>query len=131
MNVPKILLPLLVGLVGGIALVVACGDDSQQPVDAHAAVCDCPAAEPPITAARITIVEETGDVPAMGEVRLGTGCEAPSVLLSGGCIFDGTSATDVTLSENGPLGGGGWECEWKNPTNVAVPAIARAICLNP
>jgi len=50
-------IPLIVaGVIAGIALVLSCGDDSLH--NADAAVCDCPTAEPPITASRIVQIED-------------------------------------------------------------------------
>jgi len=133
--------PLLVlaGAALGVTLVWACGDDAP-PVDAAvdaAAVCDCPAAEPPL-AGRIVI--STGSMvtlPANGTVATGNGCPVPEATLIGGSCYvhsgDGDALANVTLSRSGVESATdtAWTCTWHstNPTDLTVSA--RAVCLLP
>jgi hypothetical protein len=123
---------LLAGAALGIAIVVACGDDS--PTDADAAMCDCPAAEPPL-AGRITIAPNaTVALSAQSNVTWGRGCDEGEILLGGSCLLE-TQDPEITLSESGvqtlPGLPPAWRCVWNNPTARDNVGEVRVICLAP
>ena len=129
------------GLVAGIVLVLACDDDS--PPDADAApVCDCPAAEPPLTG-RIVLEEHPGNIGAGNGNTAGAACDQvegvyPQVL-SGGCrIVDDTvrESGDMKLIESYKSHGAFsddeiWECTYDNPTMATVQIMITLTCLQP
>ncbi|MBP8811539.1 MAG: hypothetical protein KBG48_24795 [Kofleriaceae bacterium] len=118
-------------------LILACSDDS--PGDADAAVCDCPAAEPPITQSRIMRVDgPSQNIDNGGGVAL-AGCPANAIVLTGGCYVtnDGTG-TGALLSDAGPIEIGatvpanGWRCVYsRNNTGSTVTVHAQVTCLLP
>lgn len=126
----KTLVSAISGAVLATALVLACSDDS--PPSADAAVCDCPAAEPPIND-RVTTTRGTS-VPAPGP---GTGlaiamCPAGAKLLSGGCFVDEPTVNDITMRGFGKMDGQeGYECRWLNNHSQAQMVHAEATCLVP
>ena len=125
----------LVGFAGGatvaVVLLVACSDDS--PSDADAAVCDCPAAEPPL-AGRITVVQQQAAInPGTGG---GTGavCPAGATVLGGGCGMmtpdDRVVLLEATPERTGGLSG--YVCSWSAHDAVSAnTGTAEAICLVP
>ncbi|MCL4683054.1 MAG: hypothetical protein KJZ92_17535 [Rhodocyclaceae bacterium] len=112
------------------ALILSCSDDS--PGDADAAVCDCPAAEPPL-AGRLTTVEDRrenpGAVPGFSAVAR---CPDGATLLGGGCEAS-ANASSVLLSNAGRRPSGpAFGCSWLNPQNDSPDYIlAWATCLMP
>ncbi len=118
------------GAVVGIALVLSCGDDSPPKADAADPVCDCPAAEPPITGSRIVQVEATTTVPANDRGGADAGCPQGAIALGGGCAAEVGNAPQIVVEQSIPFDTG-WGCDWRNPTNspIAVRAIVR--CLKP
>ena len=121
----------LAGVAGATAFILACSDDS--PGDADAAVCDCPAAEPPL-AGRITRVE---DQITSSQAFLGpfAACPANSTLLGGGCYAEGSGATSLSLYSSGAPREAGdlraYRCEWLNTSLTEVTVTAWATCLTP
>lgn len=116
-----------VGAVFGAALVIACSDDS--PPAADAAVCDCPAAEPPL-AGRIVTVTNPVTVLANSGGGQSVGCPSGGTLLGGGCTR--TSGAELIVAQSGPVpAGGGWSCVWRNNIANDAMAIVHAICLVP
>ena len=128
---------LLGAALAGALIVIGCSDDS--PADADAATCDCPAAEPPITASRVRRVDSM--------VTLGTNtiaaplavCPAGELLLGGSCYIDlDNTAREVTLMQSGaePKAAADearqWSCHFLNTSMVATAEVrAQAMCLRP
>jgi hypothetical protein len=118
------------GAVLSLTLVLACSDDS--PGDADAALCDCPAAEPPI-AGRIMVVQ------ASNPIQVGTGgqqtvfCPAGAVVLGGACDVT-TDDPEVQVQKSAFVRDAqqGYRCRWSavNAT-MANTGTAEAICLVP
>lgn len=120
----------LAGIASATAFMIACSDDS--PHDADAAVCDCPAAEPPL-AGRITRVEDRVTASQTTFMR-GANCPENATLLGGGCYSEGASRGNVVLVMAGePLAGPSsyYICEWNNPGGPEVTVVAWATCLVP
>ena len=134
----KTLALVLAAGLGGALIVVACSDDS--PVDADAAVCDCPAAEPPINAARLHRVE-TGTAIAMPNsiASPNVTCPVGELLLSGSCYLDvDNTARDVTLTFAGQIPSDPsmqattWRCDFTNKSATSTATVrAQALCLRP
>lgn len=118
-------------LAGAVA-VVACSDDS--PSDADAAACDCPAAEPPITSARLHRVDGTLTQAAPNTVTpVSAGCPTGEVAISGGCFIDqDRTPRQVWVQASGSLSGGAWTCNFVNNdlTNTA-DTHAQVLCFVP
>ncbi len=122
----------------GALIVVACSDDSPQDVDA--AACDCPAAEPPITATRIHRVESaTASIaPNIGDSN-SANCPAAEILVGGGCeiaVDNSAGRTFLTQSYPRTTTAGApatqWFCEWKNDNGTGAAEVrAIALCLAP
>lgn len=126
----KTLATLLMGAVGATALIVACSDDS--PGDADAAVCDCPAAEPPLTG-RIAQVRGADATLAANGSQVGVAtCPAGATLMSGWCELTNASAQAALVSA-GPFPGQPqtWTCEWANYNAGTATVHAVAYCLTP
>ena len=88
--------------LGGALIVVACSDDS--PVDADAAVCDCPAAEPPITPARLHRVQTSAIAGTNAVASPSATCPPGELLLSGSCYLDvDNTAREVTITFAGQI----------------------------
>jgi hypothetical protein len=121
----------LAGAAFAAALVIACSDDS--PSDADAAVCDCPAAEPPLQG-RITVVVAPVTIPANAAAGTAAQCPQGATLLGGGCRLPNDDAA-VLLSEGGPLRTvptqPGYDCYWVSTSATARMGEAEAICLMP
>lgn len=119
--------------LAGALVVVACSDDS--PHDADAAACECPAAEPPITAARLHRVDGSSTQAAANTVTPVTAnCPTGETALSGSCYVD-TDRTprQVWVQAAGATpGGGAWTCNVVNNdlTNTA-DVHAQALCFAP
>lgn len=121
---------LAVGVVVGVALVVACSDDS--PTDADAAVCDCPAAEPPL-AGRIVSVRASEAIAPGGAGGAGVACPAGSTILGGACEIQ-TPDAKILLRESriNRTGTPQYVCLWNSEgATVANTGTAEAICLTP
>ena len=119
---------LSVGVVMGAALVVACSDDS--PTDADAAVCDCPAAEPPL-AGRIVHVRLTEVLTAGGGGIAGANCPAGSIIIGGACEVQAPDAK-ILLMESRFVGDRQLGCRWSTEAaTVDNMGTAVAICLIP
>ncbi len=125
----KSLVLVLAGAVAAAAFIVACSDDS--PGDADAAVCDCPAAEPPL-AGRVVRVEDrtTGSFSVLVPTAR---CPSGATLLGGGCYTEGNESLTPRLIMSGEPSGGttAYGCRWSNTTMVEVTTVAYAICLVP
>lgn len=135
---------LVVGMLAGIVFVFACGDDGPTPadaqadapnVDAPAATCDCPAAEPPL-AGRITVVNVLQTIPGTDRGGQTAVCPEGAIRLSGSCTAgDLATIRNVTLQQSGYYGIGdefrAWHCEFRN--NEATPVVIKAsvTCLIP
>lgn len=132
-----IILCIASAFVGAVA-VVACSDDS--PSDADAAACDCPAAEPPITASRLHRVDSAVQQAAVNTVSIPTAnCPQGELLISGSCYIDADrTPRQVWVQSSGMLpsgasmDGGAWVCNFANNdlTNTA-DVRAQALCLRP
>lgn len=121
---------LAVGVVGGVALVVACSDDS--PIDADAAVCDCPVAEPPL-AGRIVSVRASGAITAGSAGGAAAACPAGATILGGACEVE-TPDARILLREAriNRSGNPQYVCLWNaEGATVANSGTAEAICLTP
>jgi len=129
--------PWLLGCVCGALSVtvflVACSDDTTG--DADAAVCDCPAAEPPL-AGRIVQVRNTlsinpGGIPTSNEAI----CAEGSMLIGGGCSQESEVVqSQLVLVHAGRLGTmerGPWRCSWRNDSAAAISTVVEAVCLVP
>lgn len=121
---------LSVGIVFGAAFVIACSDDS--PSDADAAVCDCPAAEPPI-AGRLMVVQ------ASNPIQTGTGgqqtvfCPAGALVLGGACdVMTDDPAIQVQKSAFVRDAQQGYRCRWSAVgATTANTGTVEATCLVP
>lgn len=127
------------GLVAGIILVLACGDDSPSEADA-APTCDCPEAEPPL-AGRIVFEEHGVALAATAGAQCDLVDGAFPLVLSGGCrvVDDAVRASgDVKLvesykkSENTEDGlMDTWMCTYDNATGDLVDVMITLTCLVP
>jgi hypothetical protein len=130
MRLSSKLVILIAGMLAGVTFVLSCGDDS--PSHADAAMCDCPAAEPPI-ADRIMVVNNTSVVAANSRGGESAACPAGAVMLSGSCTTETINPLrDVTLEQSGFYANeNGWHCEFKNNENTPVTIKVSARCLIP
>ncbi len=119
----------LFAFVLGLALVLSCSDDS--PGDADAAVCDCPAAEPPITAQRL-VRETTMLAIAAGQGAAPTTTCTRGIAISGLCELEfGALDNQIPLIEVGLRDSNGWRCQWFNGSIQATTGSATVVCLVP
>jgi|GEM_PF-5998313 len=131
MKTPSILAALIVGAFGGAGLIVACSDDS--PSDADAAVCDCPAAEPPLTG-RIIVNTSVISIPANGLGVGGAGCPSGSLLIGGGCKLD---ADDIGIrlmsagADRRVPEAISYLCVWSSTSATDRTGTGEAFCLLP
>lgn len=118
------------GMAVALILVLACGDDGVNAVDAQG-TCDCPDSEPPL-AGRIVVATATVDLETGGIGRAVANCPSGAVLLSGGCRLQESNAA-ITLNESHGRNAGDevWLCGWRNDTVNANTGIAEAYCLMP
>jgi hypothetical protein len=118
------------GVIAGAILVVSCSDDS--PGAADAAMCDCPAAEPPLMG-RIRQVTKEGQIGANTTDSLTVGCELGAQVIGGGCGGQaGAVPNDIVIRQSRPIDGDpGWSCDIRN--NSLAPETVRVIafCLVP
>lgn len=123
---------LVCGLVAGIALVVACGDDSPGDVDAADAACNCPAAEPPL-AGRITRVRADNNLSAGGTGGASAFCPTGATALGGSCEVATTDTNVVLLSSRFVPGTApGYRCDWSTVNaTMARTGTAEVVCLAP
>jgi hypothetical protein len=119
----------LTGLVFGAGLVVACSDDS--PGDADAAVCDCPAAEPPLQG-RIMSVTGQSLIPAGGVGGQGAICPPGATILGGSCRLMNLDY-QVVLVEAGidRSAATAYTCRWSSTSATDTNVTVEAICLVP
>lgn len=121
------------GLALGAVLIVACSDDSPQ--DADAAVCDCPASEPPLDGRIVSVRGGVNQITAGGGGIGLANCPLGATILGGSCEVTNDDA-NVLLSESRFIRTGGssqqFVCKWSalNAT-VANTGTAEAICLVP
>lgn len=132
MRLPKTLVLLAAGAALGAALIVACSDDS--PHDADAAVCDCPAAEPPLAGRIVSMKSSPVTIAPNGAGQAGAGCPAGATILGGGC---GLSTADTGLSlivaeiNRGTPTNPAYLCAWVSTSPTERTGTAEAICLVP
>lgn len=123
------------------AIVVACSDDSPPRIDAAdaAAVCDCPAAEAPITAARMVRVDAIETAATNTGAAPTARCPTGSLLVTGSCYIDqDNTARELSLTHYGiqprdatmqPVF---WECVFSNKSTTQTGVVrAQALCLIP
>ena len=124
---------LIAGAVVATALIVSCSDDA--PADADAAVCDCPAAEPPITGRTMRIQGVDGILPANGVGGAGADCPSGSTLITGWCTFENVAGTPPQLAlvqvGSSPAAPNSWTCIWQNYNGGSAILRAEAVCLVP
>lgn len=126
--------------LAGALVVVACSDDSPSPADADAGACNCPAAEPPINAARLHRVDGAlGTVALASQLQVGVNCPSDELLIGGSCYIEqDETAQQVFLKEAGmgpksaSAAGVGWNCLYGNQSTVGTAMVrAQALCLRP
>lgn len=121
----------IVGAVLGAGLVIACSDDS--PGDADAAVCDCPAAEPPL-AGRIVPVRVQGTIQANGGGGASAQCPSGATILGGSCeqmtLSSQVLLLEARISRTTPTAPV-YVCEWMNNGATTPVVFAEAVCLMP
>lgn len=121
---------MFIGVAFGVITVIACSDDA--PGDADAAVCDCPAAEPPLSGrimARTASVALPANTGGGGEAV----CNQGETILGGGCRLMSPDGR-ITLSESGILrqaGLAGFRCAFSSASPIANTGLVEAICLVP
>jgi hypothetical protein len=128
----KTIIACLASALAGVAFVLSCSDDA--PGTADAAVCDCPAAEPPL-AGRLVDQSQQFDLPANTLGNAGVDCPVGSTLLYGGCEITGgmvTTHEDVALVTSAKAGDAqSWNCLWQNNSASILQGTARVTCLTP
>lgn len=133
MSRTRLLLGIASGVVLGSTLVVACSDDS--PPDADAAVCDCPAAEPPLEGRIVSVRGTATPINPGGAGGALVNCPLGATVLGGACEV-ANDDPNVLLQDsrfNRPVGASQqFSCKWSalNAT-VANSGVAEAICLVP
>lgn len=121
---------ILIGATAATTLVLACSDDS--PADADAAVCDCPAAEPPVPARIVTIRSVDQVVTANGAGGIGVACPTASKFLSGGCYVDAPGVNDLQLHSFGKVADQeSFGCTWFSHHAADQTVHAEVTCLVP
>lgn len=125
----KTIMAMCGGAILSAVLILACGDDAMNTVDAQAA-CDCPAAEPPLDG-RIVHVTQTGAVNAGESGGAAAVCPDGALVLGGGCHLEEQNV-ELTLNESKPVKNPEqWSCFWANQTTLDNVGVATAICLMP
>ena len=121
-------------LVAGVALIVACADDSPGDVDAADAPvsCDCPAAEPPL-AGRITRVRSDNPLSPGGSGVSAAFCPIGAVALGGACEIQILDANVVLMSTSFTVGDPhGYRCDWETVgATMPYTGTAEVVCLLP
>lgn len=129
----KNLILLLSGTVLSAGVIVACSDDS--PHDADAGVCDCPAAEPPISGRFMRMRGIDGSLPANSFGIGSATCPAGATLISGWCDFENMPGTPPQLAlvkaGSSPDTPNTWQCQWNNYNGGSATVHAEAVCLVP
>lgn len=114
------------GLVVGVGVIVACGDDSPGDVDA-AVACDCPAAEAPwvdrMTRRTDMKTIAAGDLNAVARAA----CNDGELAVHGSCSSGGT----MFLMDSGSTDGTGWGCSFRNEDVNPHEATSTVLCLAP
>jgi hypothetical protein len=133
MRITSFLVPLIAGIFAGIGLVLSCGDNS--PSNADAAMCDCPAAEPPISG-RIMIIDQIQTIGPNARGGQGAGCPQGALRLTGSCTTaDLNPNRNVTLEQSGFYNAiddrRGWTCFFRNNEATDVTIKASVVCLLP
>ena len=132
MRITSFVVPLVAGMFAGIGLVLSCGDNS--PSNADAAMCDCPATEPPI-AGRIMVVDQTITIGPNGRGGQGAVCPQGALRLTGSCTTANINPNrNVTLEQSGFYDIAdrlGWSCEFKNNEAADVTIKVSVVCLMP
>jgi hypothetical protein len=129
MSKPTSLAYLVGGVVLGVALVVACGDDSPTDVDAADAACNCPAAEPPLSG-RITRVRADNNLSPGAGGAAAASCPAGALALGGSCEVAATDTNVVLLSSR--FVAEGYRCDWSTVNaTMARTGTAEVVCLSP
>jgi hypothetical protein len=130
----KLAIPALIfgtGIFTGILFVLSCSDSSPRHADAADAACNCPAAEPPITSARIVQIEASFTIPAnTSQSPHSVICPQNGIAVSGGCAANAGQLPKILLEQSIP-GDTGWACSWSNTTNADIPVRAIVRCLVP
>jgi hypothetical protein len=136
----KTIITVAASALAGALVVVACSDDSPTPADADAGSCNCPAAEPPINAARLHRVDSgLVTVPLASSGEAGIACPAGELLIGGSCYIEqDETAQQVALKEFGMApeaassAGTTWSCLYGNQSTVGTAMVrAQALCLRP
>ena len=121
-------------LVAGVALIVACADDSPGDVDAADAPvsCDCPAAEPPL-AGRITRVRGDSVLPPNSGGVAVAFCPTGAAALGGACEIQILDDNVVLMSTSFTPGDApGYRCDWTTGgATMARTGTAEVVCLLP
>ena len=119
------------GIVLGAVLMIACSDDS--PGDADAAVCDCPAAEPPLAGRIISVRSEPNPINPGSVGAQIANCPVGAILLGGACEVTNIDANVLVMQSRIERGTNtAYACWWSaiNAT-VANTGVAEAVCLIP
>ncbi len=124
----------ILGAIAATTFLLACGDDVPATADA-AAVCDCPASEPPLEG---RIVRRRSESTILGGERSAAvkSCAEGEVLLSGSCNSPDTVGLNLLRSglstQQDPDTTRTWRCTWENE-NPLDPAtvVTTVICLAP
>lgn len=119
------------GACVAVVSIVACSDDS--PGDVDAAVCDCPAAEPPLPG-RIMTMSTTGNITPASTGGATAICPAGAKVLGGACsIMNPDAQIQVSFSRVEQSGSAeGYTCVWTAlSATLANTGTAQAICLVP
>jgi hypothetical protein len=123
------------GAAFAVVLVVACSDDS--PGDADAAVCDCPASEPPLASRVMRVRGDDATLVPGGATFAVAQCPTGAVLLNGWCaaVPEGGTRPEIAIVEGGasPVQAGVWSCRYENYSVGGPNTIvhAEAVCLMP
>lgn len=145
MQVARSILLLMAGAASGVAFVLSCGDNLGVRANADAAaadapkapdaatICDCPAAEPPLTG-RFMTVNSTRTVPGNTIGINSAVCPAGSLLISGSCTQDLLNPIpNLILQQSGffeayPTE---WWCMFRNNEPFPITIRVSVICLKP
>ena len=123
----------LIGAVGATLFHFSCDDGGPSaPVDAAAAVCDCPVAEPPLEARFVNKSASFEIAPMVGGGE-SIACDIGSRVISGGCESKSTSPSITLNSSFGSPGAKpiGWGCYFYNGTASPAMFEVHVLCLTP